>query len=439
MGFTLGNTVANIGHSLGLPELGISEALGGYNQNTAFGGNPSSADTLAAQRLANERASGGSSLTPAQQYTYAYSPTGSVAGATTTAPTQTQQPSGGTPTGGGGGTSRDAFNAARSGGAYAGWGDAEAYADFLATGGPNMGGAGGPSQAEIDAQFNPIFDVYNQAESNLRGQQPGLISEAEAQAKASQGLLTNQRTSANELLGQQEQATNTQQQRQSAQQRQTLQELQQANQQRFGGASSAGLGASELQGREFQRSQFGIQENAQQALQAIGQQKLQVDREYQQGLQQLEVNKQQAVNEINRKFQDRLLEINARRGETEAAKAQARLSAVQELRNQAFQINVAKAQFEQDLKMQAQSNMQYLDQSANQFTGVGQSGKQAYNQFAQTTPTGISGVQSGSQGTTNQSLTGSISKRPEDYVGQIAGSSETDPRFQNYQPQQSRY
>lgn len=278
----------------------------------------------------------------------------------------------------------------------------------------------GPSQEEIDAQFNPIFDVYNQAENNLRSQQPGLIGEAEAQAKASQGLLENQKLSANELLGQQEQSTNTQRNRQTAQQRQTFQELQQANQQRFGSASSAGLGASELQGREFQKSQFGIQENAQQALQAIGQQKLEVDREYQQGLQQLEVNKQQAVNEINRRFQDKLLEINARRGETQAAKAQARMQAAQELRNQAFQINVARQQFEQELRLQAQSNMQYLSQAENQFTGAGQQGTQAYNQFASTTPTGMSNV-SQTTGSTSPQLQGQMSRLPEDkLVGQIS-------------------
>ncbi len=279
----------------------------------------------------------------------------------------------------------------------------------------------GPSQQEIDSQFNPILDVYNQAEGNLRGQIPGLLGEAEAQAQASRGLLGNQRTGANELLGQQEQSTNIQQQRQSAQQRQTLQELQLANQQRFGGASSAGLGASELQGREFQRSQFGIQENAQQALQQIGQQRQVVEREYNQGLQQLEVNRQQAVNEINRKFQDRLLEINARRGETEAAKAQARMGAAQELRNQAYQINVAKAQFEADLRSQAQANNQYLSQAESQYLGATQAGQGAVNQQASTTPTDISGVQGSNQQTGGTQMTGYMSRQPDEqqYTGSI--------------------
>lgn len=418
MGFELGAAVANLGHTLGLPEFGISEALGGPDINNSFGGNLSPSDTTAIQRLSNERSSGMSSLSPTQQYSYAYSPTSSVSSSPTPTPTNTS---------GGGSGSVDTSNRIPNVNGY--------YNEFGNW--VELKPAGGPSQAEIDSAFNPILDVYNQAESNLRGQQPGLIQEAEAQAEVSRGLLGNQRTSANELLGQQEQATQTQQQRQSAQQRQTLQELQAANQQRFGGASSAGLAASELQGREFQRSQFGIQENAQQALQAIGQQKQQVEREYQQGLQQLEVNRQQAVNEINRRFQDKLLEINARRGETEAAKAQARLEAVQELRNQAFQINVAKAQFEQDLRLQAQANSSYLDQAANQFLSAGQAGTGAYNQFASTTPSGMSTVQ-GSRQQTPGALTGMIGGRPEDQyvgaIGAIPGSSERDPRYSNYVP-----
>jgi len=36
MGFQIGNYVANLGHSLGLPEFGISERLGGFNQQQSF-------------------------------------------------------------------------------------------------------------------------------------------------------------------------------------------------------------------------------------------------------------------------------------------------------------------------------------------------------------------------------------------------------------------
>lgn len=292
----------------------------------------------------------------------------------------------------------------------------------------------GPTQEEINNAYNPVFGALGQAESTLRGQLPGLISEAEAQAQASRQLLGNQRSGSLEQLG--SQATQTEQQRRTgeAQQRQILQELQQANQARFGGASSAGLAASELQGREFQRGVSGINQNAQNAIQQINLQRNNVEREYNQGLQQLEVNRQQAVNDINRRFQDRLLEINSKRAETEAAKSQQRLAAAQELRNAIFQINVQKAQFEQDLRAQAQQNTSYLDNAAQQYLSFANQGQGALDQFGSYSPSAIPTVSG--QGTSSQTpLIGSI--RNEDLIGSIAGSSEVDPRFQGFNPRQS--
>jgi len=300
----------------------------------------------------------------------------------------------------------------------------------------NISAPQGPSQGEIDSQFNPIFDVYNQAENNLRGQLPGLIGEAEAQAQASRGLLDNQRTGANELLSGQQQQTFQSQQAQSGQQRQTLQELQSANQQRFGGSSSAGQAAGELQGREFQRNTFQIGQQAQQALQQINQQRQVVEREFQQGVQQLEVNRQQAVNQVQRTFQDRLLEINGRRGETESAKAQARMGALQELRNAAYQIDVSRAQFQSQLQMQAQQNSASLDNQAQQFLSATNQGQQGVDTFAASPQSSIPSVSNQGQGS-QQQLTGQISRR-EDLYETIPGSSATDPRFQDYQPQFSR-
>jgi hypothetical protein len=276
----------------------------------------------------------------------------------------------------------------------------------------------GPSQQEIDSQFNPVLDVYNQAEGNLRGQLPGLISEAEAQAQASRGLLDNSKANTNELLGSQEQQTRYNQQNQTAQQRQTLQELQTANQQRFGGASSAGQAAGELQGREYQRNTFQIGQQAQQALQQIQQQRQTVERDYNQGLQQLEVNKQQAVNQIQRTFQDKLLEINARRGETESDKAQARMGALQELRNAAYQIDVSKAQFQAQLQMQAQQNASQLDSISKQYLSAGSEAQDVVdNNSAIPAPT--------------NTVINSGTDQAQQYVGQIAPQSRRELDYGN--------
>jgi len=276
----------------------------------------------------------------------------------------------------------------------------------------------GPSQAEIDSAFNPIFDVLNKAEYNLRGQKPGLISEAQQQAEASRQLLSNQRQTANDQLGTQTRDTNQARQSAVARQRQILQELSQANQGRFGGATSAGRAASELQGREFQRGVAGIDQNAQNAIQQIALQKNQVERDYQQGLKQLEVNRQKAVNDINRKFQDRLLEIDKQRGETESAKASARLNAVQELRNAVFQINTQKAQFEADLQLQAQQNHQYLDDTASQIQNYLATSQSSVDQLSNYSPNAIPAVQSSNQQDTSQYI-GQISKDKKDKLAQL--------------------
>lgn len=226
-------------------------------------------------------------------------------------------------------------------------------------------------QKQVDEQFNPIFDIYNQAENNLKGQYPGLISEAEAQARASRGLLDNSKLSAQDMLNNQQQSTIQGRDNQTADQRRTYQELQMANRQRFGGASSAGVAANELQGREFQRNTFQIGQQAQQALQQVEQKRLEVDRTYQQSLQQLEVNTQKAKGDLQRSFQDKLLEINSGRANTASQKAAARMEALQQLRNEAYQIDMAKMQFAQQLQMQREANAAELDSVTKQWSGAG--------------------------------------------------------------------
>ena len=288
----------------------------------------------------------------------------------------------------------------------------------------------GPSQEEIDAQFNPILDVYNQAESNLRGQQPGLIADAESQAALARTTLGNQKGVADTQLGNQYQQTQQQRDRQTGQQRQTLQELSIANQQRFGGASSAGLGASELQGREYQKNVFGIGQQAEQAFQVINQKKNEVLQEYNLGVQKLEANLATAKNQINRQFQDKLLEINARRGETEAAKAAARMEALQQLRNAAYQLDVSKAQFASQLQQQATQNTSYLDSAASKYMSAGNQGQQAANTAGSYQASAIPSVQSGSQAPSSM-LVGQI--KNDDYLNAQGFMGGQNPRdFNNY-------
>lgn len=381
---TLGNIVDTVGTSLGLPEMQISERIaGGWTNNST---RPMGQETIQNYPGVQPAYSGGEVQGPV----YSPQPNTSLT-QLNTAPSNTNT---GTTTN----TTTNPFDVQN----------------------PAV------SPDEVSSMYNQTFDVLNQAESNLRGQLPGLISEAEQQANLARQQLSQGREAQANLLGQQKQRVSQTGQRQTADQRRLFQELTQANQQRFGGASSAGQAASELQGREFQRSVSGIQQNVQQGLQEIGNQLAQVENEYQMGLQQIQVNTQQAINDINRRFQDKLLEINQQRAATEEAKQQARLSALQEYRNQAYQINVAKAQFEADLQRQAQANASYLTQAQQQLMQYGQQGMQAGDQMAGTTPTAIPAVEESRQAGNAQSLTGLM--RPEDeFLGRM------DPNYwRNY-------
>ena len=119
--------------------------------------------------------------------TYSY-PSGEVAGATTQQAPQSTQQSTPQPSGG---SLRDAFNAQRASGAYGGWGDAEAWADFQATGGQQGGGGSGSDTAAMDqlnAGYNDYYRQLDEQLSSLGGQRAG--QEQIAQNTYQQGLNT---------------------------------------------------------------------------------------------------------------------------------------------------------------------------------------------------------------------------------------------------------
>lgn len=278
----------------------------------------------------------------------------------------------------------------------------------------------GPSEEELNSIYNPAMEYLNQAESTLRGQLPTTMDLLGQQAQTSQGLLKNQLTSAQNQLG--EQGTQTTQRKEDAisAARRLFSELQMANQQRFGGATSAGQAASELQGRELMQNRAAIGRDFGTAMRQIETSKADVENQYNSGLQQIEDRKQQAVNEVNSDFQSKLLEINSQRASTQQAKAAARLEALQTARDRVFQINLQDYNFKQQLAAQkAAADTQISQYSSSLQNQVGQ-GSTAAKQFLGTTP---------STATTNMMVGGgSQTMQSPVYRGQI--SSKEDPYAQ---------
>lgn len=213
----------------------------------------------------------------------------------------------------------------------------------------------GPTEEELNEYYKPAYDRLKQAENILNTNKTDTLGLIDQQQKTSQGLLDTQKGSALGLLSEQDiQATQRKEDAMAAARR-LYNELQMANQQRFGGASSAGLAASELQGRELMQNRASLTRDYNNAMRQIETSRADVENQYQQGLQQLETRKQEAVLKVTQDFNSKLLEIQNNKSLLDQDKAQARLESLMQMRDRIFQINLEDYNFKQQLAAQKSS------------------------------------------------------------------------------------
>lgn len=332
-------------------------------------------------------------------------------------------------------TATDTSGGGGGGGGGAGSGDAGAA--------PSVDAEREAMMREIESVYNPQMAFLGQAENQLRGDLPSALAEAESQYKTNQSLLSNKKSQAQREIGNQETAAGTRKEDAMTAARRLFNELQMGGRQRFGGASSAGEAFSELSQRELMRNQGGINTNYQTALQQLGQQKVKVDEDYQSGLLQLEQQKQSAVNQVNRDFQNKLLEINRMRAEAESAKAEMRLAALQELRNQVFAIQLQNQQFQQQLQLQRTQGLASVDSAAQAFANQMNQAAGTTSGFAQTASTNPQTALSVTPGRTSTTSvvpqTGTVTpRRQEDLyampVGMTSPGTYTNQPYSSYSP-----
>lgn len=236
-------------------------------------------------------------------------------------------------------------------------------------------------QGAINDAYSGTQNYLNQAEGAVRANLPGQLGEITSAADLQKAKLGEGRQSILDTIATNERGAQTRKEDALAAARRLYQELGQANIQRFGGSTSAGQAMSELQGREqqYQMGQTNRQYN--EYMNQAATQKATLDREYQTGLQTIESEKQKATNAVNQAFQQSLLDIARDRATNESAKAQARLSALQDLRNKMFQISQQETQFKQSLEAQKQAAQlqidSYLKTQGAASTGI----NNAYSQF----------------------------------------------------------
>jgi hypothetical protein len=381
--------------SWGLPDLGITEAIGGLLgvQSNQQGGSNLSGTSVYSPVPANQTSSsvkgaGGTVSFPSQQ---------SVAGAATSAP----KASSASATGGSSGGSSGGFQPGQNG--------------YVAPVNTDMT----EINRQIDDAYNPTMGYLSQAEGNLRNDFPTILSDINSQYGLGVDQATNAKGNALGAISSQQEMATQKNNDVMADARRLYDELRRGYGQRFGGASSAGQAATELGNLEQQRQQGKIGRDYTNTINQIEGQRVQVQQKYDESLKQLEVTKNTAVNEANRDFQNKLLQISQSRAETEQAKAQARLGALQDLRNKVFQINLQNMQFQQSLQAQKASADQYLSQYTAQ---LGQSVDQSANAVGSFNPSVSSSLQAGggNMASSGSPYVGAIStaRKPEDQASQ---------------------
>jgi len=271
---------------------------------------------------------------------------------------------------------------------------------------------------EIDNVYSGSENYLNQAEQAVRADLPNALNEAQSIYNTNVSSLGNNKQTAFDTLNTQTGKATSTKENALAEARRMFQEQQMGSTQRFGGSSSAGQAASEIQNREFARNYGQTGRQYQEVVQQIETQRAGVEREYQTGILQLEQQKQGAIAQANRDFQNKLLQISQNRAQIGQAKAEARLAALQQLRSEVFAIDQQNRQFTQTLELQRQQAGQQLQAYGQSLLGATNTAGQAvsgYNPNIQMN----SGVTGGMNGQTSSGgpLVGSIKKPEEQYVG----------------------
>lgn len=256
---------------------------------------------------------------------------------------------------------------------------------------PTSSGSNAPDpflQIINDAYNSRIGDLNNQ-EGTLRSNQDSILGDISSSYDTSKGTLGTNLNQSNTQLDTAEQQGGKRQQDALVAARRLYNELIQGGQQRFGGASSAGEAYGALTGRELQRNDQQINTDYNTFMGQVSTARQTVKAKYDDAVAQLETQKNQALNQANRDFQDKLAQINSLRSQAAGDKASQQLSALQELRNQIYNINLQTAQNSQALNSFKTQAEQQLADATNAF-GLSQqqanTGLQAFGENTSTNP-----------------------------------------------------
>lgn len=276
--------------------------------------------------------------------------------------------------------------------------------------------------AEIDNVFNPTMDYLNNVEGKVNANYPTVQNDINAQYDTSKQSLTGDfNRGTKDINATADEAGSTKEDAVTAAVR-LFNELKMGGQQRFGGASSAGQAFSELSNTELMRNMGGIQKTFATTMQKINASKDALGERFTAALTKLETDKLGALRDAKREFDDKLMEIARLKTDAMTNKAQMRLQALQELRNNVFQINVQNLNFKQQLASQkatADTTLtDYAKSVLENVTGAGNANNELTANVNMNPKTSLA-MNGGNGISTNPTFTGQINKKDE-FTGAIS-------------------
>jgi hypothetical protein len=273
-------------------------------------------------------------------------------------------------------------------------------------------------QSQIDAIYNPSFDYLNQAQSNLEKDYPNVIGNIQNQYDVNNQMLSDQNTSGLSQLDRNAVSASNRKEDALSSARRLYDELRRGYQQRFGGSTSAGQASTELASVEQQRQMGQTTRSYADTVAQIEYQKSDLNRGYSTAVMKLKYDTDAAKNQAQSDFQSKLLSIQQNRSQIESAKAQASLTALQEYRNQLFQISQQNMQFQQTLELQKSQATTALDSYAKQLALSGQGSQSALTNYFNSTsmnPSSALTVGASNGANTTANYTGQIGKTIKGY------------------------
>lgn len=218
----------------------------------------------------------------------------------------------------------------------------------------------GPSDEELNAIYAPGMNYLNTLQATEQARVPEQEAALKKQYELGQqeqqaGFDKSYKTIDNEEQAAAEQKLNAQ-----ARARRIYGELIQAGQNRFGGGSSAGEAYAALIGRETASNMGQAENNYIKRKVALGDSRVELDK-----FVSLEKTKSQtrfddAMKELRYEFQNKMMEIDRRRGELEAAKAERKLEALTEARARATSLQESLYAYQKQLELYREQNSKAL-------------------------------------------------------------------------------